>query len=127
MEKNKKQITMKIEKFEDILSWQKAKTLNIMLYKYFQQSHDFVFRDQILRASLSIMNNIAEGFERKSNRQFLYFLYIAKGSCGEVRSMCILARELGKMNNELADQLDTICIDISKLIRMLILSIENRK
>lgn len=46
------------------------------------------------------MNNIAEGFERKGNKEFAYFLYIAKGSCGEVRSMLILAKELGKINEK---------------------------
>lgn len=78
---------MAIERFEDIIAWQKAKELSIQIYSLFAESKDFGFKDQILRASVSIMNNIAEGFERKGNKEFSHFLFIAKGSCGEVRSM----------------------------------------
>jgi len=56
---------MKIERFEDIIAWQKAKELTISVYTLFSASRDFGFRDQIQRASVSVMNNIAEGFERK--------------------------------------------------------------
>ena len=61
---------MKIERFEDIIAWQKAKVLTVRIYKLFAQSRDFGIKDQIQRASVSIMNNIAEGFERKSNNEF---------------------------------------------------------
>ena len=69
---------MKISRFEDILAWQKAKTLTKEIYLKFSDSKDYSFKDQIQRASSSIMNNIAEGFERKSNNEFKYFLFIAK-------------------------------------------------
>jgi four helix bundle protein len=82
---------MKIERFEDIIAWQLAKELTISIYSLFENSNDYGFKDQIQRASISIMNNIAEGFERKTNNEFKQFLYIAKGSCGEVRSMLIVA------------------------------------
>ena len=82
---------MKIEKFEDILAWQKAKELNILIYASFKPCRDYSFRDQIQRAAVSIMNNIAEGYERQTNKELKQFLYIAKGSCGEVRSMLDLA------------------------------------
>ena len=65
---------MKIERFEDIIAWQKAKQLTILIYKDFGNSKDFGFKDQIQRASVSIMNNIAEGFERRSNKEFRQFL-----------------------------------------------------
>jgi four helix bundle protein len=78
---------MRIERFEDIMAWQKAKDLSVAIYRLFETIKDFGFKDQIQRASVSVMNNIAEGFERKGNKEFAYFLYIAKGSCGEVRSM----------------------------------------
>lgn len=87
----------KIERFEDLIAWQKAKTLCMEVYKAFDQRRDFGFKDQIQRASVSVMNHVAEGFERKGNKEFAHFLYIAKGSCGEVRSMLVLAGELGKI------------------------------
>ena len=83
---------MKIERFEDIIAWQKAKNLTLTIYKLFKQNRDYGFRDQIQRASVSIMNNIAEGFERKGNKEFRNFLFISKGSCAEVRSMVYLAQ-----------------------------------
>ena len=61
------------------------------IYLLFENSKDYSFKDQIQRATVSIMNNIAEGYERRTNNEFKHFLYIAKGSCGEVRSMLALA------------------------------------
>lgn len=94
---------MKFERFEDIIVWQRSKSLTTTLYKIFESNKDFNFRNQILRAAISIMNNIAEGFERKSNNEFKHFLFIAKGSAGEIRSMLILGFELlyfQKLKNE---------------------------
>jgi len=73
---------MRIERFEDIIAWQKAKDLTVQIYSLFENSKDFGFKDQMQRAAVSVMNNIAEGFERKRIKAFTYFLYIAKGSCG---------------------------------------------
>ena len=84
----------KIENFEDLIIWQEAKVLTITIYKIFTDSRDFGFKDQIQRASVSMMNNIAEGFERGSDKDFSRFLFIAKASAGEVRSMLYLASEL---------------------------------
>jgi four helix bundle protein len=89
---------MKIERFEDIIAWQKAKELTMLIYSRFRDSRDYSFRDQLQRAAVSIMNNIAEGFERKSNKELKQFLFIAKGSAGEVRSMLYLAKELNYIN-----------------------------
>ncbi len=86
---------MVIKKFEEIISWQKARELNLIIYSHFKNSKDFGFRDQIQRASVSIMNNIAEGFERGGNKEFKNYLYISKASCAEVRSMLYLALDLG--------------------------------
>ena len=85
---------MKIEKFEDIIAWQKGKKLTIDIYLIFKSCKDFSFKNQIERASVSIMNNIAEGFERRTNKELKNFLFIAKGSAGEVRSMLDLGLEL---------------------------------
>ena len=107
---------MKIERFEDIIAWQKAKEMAVLIYKDFAESKDFGFKDQIQRASVSVMNNIAEGFERKTNNEFKQFLYIAKGSCGEVRSMLYLAKELNKISEKNFNILFVIVEEISKIL-----------
>ncbi|EKE19992.1 MAG: S23 ribosomal protein [uncultured bacterium] len=105
-----------MEKFEDIIAWQKARQLTIFVYKIFSDSRDFGFRDQIQRASVSIMNNIAEGFERKGDKEFSHFLYIAKGSCGEVRSMIYLAQDLRYITNKESGELLEISAEISRIL-----------
>ncbi len=107
---------MKIEKFEEIIAWQKSKELTVDIYKIFKDSRDFGFRDQIQRASVSIMNNIAEGFERSTNKEFKYFLFIAKGSCGEVRSMLYLALELNYISENDFKKFYNLSLEISKLL-----------
>lgn len=107
---------MKIEKFEDIIAWQKAKDLTLKIYHIFKNNRDFSFKDQIQRASVSIMNNIAEGFERRTNQEFLHFLYIAKGSCGEVRSMLYLASELKYVPEKEFNSLHDLIVEISKML-----------
>lgn len=111
---------MKIDRFEDIIAWQKARELAKEVYLVFENSKDFGFRDQIQRASVSVMNNIAEGFERRSNKEFAYFLGVAKGSCGEVRSMIILARDINKINDNEYDKLFNLSEEVSKMIAGLI-------
>jgi len=111
---------MKIERFEDIIAWQKAKDMTSIIYKDFSDSKDFSFRDQIQRASVSVMNNIAEGFERRTNNEFRQFLFIAKGSCGEVRSMLYLAIELNKISENSFNKLIKLAEEISKILSGLI-------
>ncbi|MCD6556849.1 MAG: four helix bundle protein [Bacteroidales bacterium] len=111
---------MGIYKFEDIISWQKSRILVVSVYNLFKKQKDFGFKNQIERAAVSVMNNIAEGFERKSNNEFRYFLYVAKGSVGEVRSMLYLAKDLNKISNEDFDKLYNLTIEISRLLAGLI-------
>ena len=111
---------MKFERFEDIIAWQKAKELVILLYKNFSEDRDFSFRDQIHRAGISVMNNIAEGYEKKTNNEFKMFLFIAKGSCGEVRSMLHVAKELNKIPANTCITLLTLSEEISKMLSGLI-------
>lgn len=111
---------MKIDRFEDILSWQKAKLLTIDIYKTFDNCRDFGFKDQIQRTSVSIMNNIAEGFERRGDKEFKKFLFIAKGSCGEVRSMLYLAFEMNYLTKEKCRELYDLSLEISRLLSGLI-------
>ena len=107
---------MAIQKFEEILSWQKSKDLAIFVYKSFKDCRDFAFRDQLQRAIISISNNIAEGFERGGDKELKYFLYVAKGSCGEVRSMSYIALELGYVNKEEFEQIYSSTNEISRLL-----------
>lgn len=113
----------KIIRFEDIIAWQKAINLTVTIYRIFKSNHDFGFRNQVQRASVSIMNNIAEGFERKGNKEFKNFLYIAKGSCAEVRSMLLLAVELKYITQtdfgSLLSQIEEIARMLSGLIKSL--------
>lgn len=117
----------KIEKFEDLIIFQKSRKLSKEIYeitKCGDFSRDSRFVQQIRAASGSIMDNIAEGYERDGNKEFLNFLYIAKGSCGEVRSQLIRASDVGFLDNETAKRLYNDCISISKAILTLIKSIK---
>ena len=115
---------MSIERFEDVIAWQKARVLTLGIYRLFESSRDFSFRDQIQRAALSIMNNIAEGFEHNTNNEFKYFLYVAKGSCGEVRSMLLIARDLNKIEANDFAPLYELALNISKMLSGLIKSLK---
>lgn len=107
---------MKIEKFEDLISWQKAEKLTINIYNHFRSCRDFSFKNQVERAAVSIMNNIAEGFERNTNKDMKNFMYIAKGSCGEVRSMLNLALRFKYITKEEFNTDYGLSIEISKLL-----------
>ncbi|HEY4508696.1 MAG TPA: four helix bundle protein [Candidatus Paceibacterota bacterium] len=107
---------MKIEKFEDMQTWQKSKGLAIEIYQCFKSCRDFSFRDQIQRATISISNNIAEGFERLGNKEFRKFLYISKGSCGEVRSMLYLSLDFKYISQKDFDRLNFSTTEISKML-----------
>ncbi|MCR4311409.1 MAG: four helix bundle protein [Candidatus Taylorbacteria bacterium] len=107
---------MKIERFEDIKAWKKSKDMAIFVYKLFAHNNDYGFKDQVQRASISVMNNIAEGFERRGDKEFSRFLYIAKGSCGEVRSMLYVALELKYISKNDFTELYGTSIEISKML-----------
>ena len=107
---------MKIRTFEDLLVWQKSIFHSVELYKRFQLNTDFGFKNQIQRASISISNNIAEGFERGSDRDFKRFLYIAQGSCSEVKSMLYVATRLNYLKNESYITLNHQVTEIGKML-----------
>jgi len=111
---------MTIQRFEDIIAWQKSKQLSLLIYNVFDNCKDYNFKDQIQRAGVSVMNNIAEGFERKSDKEFKQFLFIAKGSCGEVRSMLYLAKDLEKITKANFNVLFNLSEETSKIISGLI-------
>ena len=109
------------QQFEDLRVWQAARELYKLTSKYFRDSKQYFFRDQILKAALSVSNNIAEGFERKSNKEWIYFLYVAKGSCGEVRSMLHLAEDQNLIKTEEKEEIIKLAISVSKMIGSLII------
>lgn len=88
------------KRFEDLEVWKNACQFSVDIFKTFLNCKDYGFKGQITRASLSIPSNIAEGYERDSNKEFIHFLYIAKGSCGEVRTQLYIAAEIGYLEKE---------------------------
>lgn len=117
---------MKIERFEDLEIWKEARELCKVVYSLtstgsFQKN--FRFRDQILASSGSIMDNIAEGFERNGRKEFIQFLSIAKGSCGETRSQLYRAFDQLHISKEVLDntkaQTEALSKKIGKLIQYL--------
>lgn len=105
--------------FEEIESWQKARELTREIYTISNQgafAKDFGLRDQIRRASVSILSNIAEGFERDGNREFLQFLAVAKGSSGEVRAQLYVALDQDYIDKNIFESLSAISIEIGSLI-----------
>jgi four helix bundle protein len=91
-------VVSKVDRFEDLIAWQKARELTRAIYQVTQQgafAKDFGLARQIQRAAVSIMSNIAEGFERRGRREFHQFLSTAKGSCAEVRSQLYVAFDIG--------------------------------
>lgn len=107
---------MKIEKFEDVIAWQKGKELTLIIYFTFRNCKDFSFKSQIERAAVSIMNNVAEGFERKTNKELKNFLFIAKGSAGEVRSMLNLSLELKYITYKDFLKMNALTLEISRIL-----------
>jgi four helix bundle protein len=94
---------MKVKQFEDLEIWQLARELCADIYHHTVQepfANDFKLKGQIRGSSGSIMDNIAEGFERGGNNEFLHFLSIAKGSCGETRSQLYRAMDCGHINEK---------------------------
>lgn len=109
----------KVQKFEDLEIFQSARDLCKEVYAITKDGEfhkDMRFVQQIHASAGSVMDNIAEGFEREGNKEFINFLYIAKGSCGEVRSQIIRASDVGFIDNDTATRLYNDCISLSKAI-----------
>jgi len=123
-----------IERFEDIEAWRKARELARDVYSATNAgafARDYGLRDQIQRAAVSIMSNIAEGFERRGSVEFRRFLAIAKGSAGEVKSQLYVALDVGLIDqgtfDRLYQQADGITWMIGGLMRYLATNAEARK
>jgi four helix bundle protein len=117
---------MRVSKFEDLLVWQKSTELALKVYRLYSNNQDFGFKNQIQRASVSIVNNIAEGFDRSSDKEFKRFLFISLGSTSEVRSMNYLAFKLSYISNKDYEEFNCELLEISKMLNGLSRSL-NRK
>jgi len=109
----------RLERFEDMDAWKKARELTKSVYHITsvgEFARDFGLRDQVRRAAVSVMSNIAEGFERSGDREFLHFLSLAKGSCGEIRAQFYVALDQAYINNAQFQELIEKAIEISRLL-----------
>lgn len=115
------------DQFEDLLVWQKAMTLVTRVYQQCQTgllSKDWGLRDQVQRAAVSVPANIAEGYERGSRKEYLHFLYIAKGSVGELRCLLQVAASLGYLDQQLAGSLIEDSTEVSRMLKGLLNSLK---
>jgi four helix bundle protein len=116
---------MKIEKFEDIEAWKEARELVKEIYSYFSANKDYSFRDQIQRAAISIMSNIAEGFDRGSNKEFIQFLIIARSSVSEVKSLSYAALDIAYINENTFSRISERCRKLTSLLNGFIRYLRN--
>jgi len=115
-------------RFEDIEAWKKSMGLISMIYQITNDSSfskDFGLTNQIRRSGISIASNIAEGFERDGNKEFINFLYIAKGSCGELRCQLQIAFNLGYLETNRFEELHNLATEISRSLGKLINYLQN--
>jgi four helix bundle protein len=120
----------KIERFEDLQAWKKARLLTRSIYeatKHGSFGQDHGLSRQIQRASVSIMSNIAEGFERRTPSEFCQFLTIAKASCAELRSQLYVALDVGYLSQDTFDELSEQANEIARIISGLRTSVERKR
>lgn len=119
-----------IEKFEELEVWKVSMDLCSDIYRLTNSelfSKDFGLKDQIRKSSVSIPSNISEGYERDSKNQFVYFLVIAKGSCGELRTQLRIAKTLNYLNENEYIAINDKCISVSKQLAGFINYLKNHK
>ena len=118
-----------VRRFEDLVCWQKGKELTNLIYKLSQRKKfvDFSLKDQIRRAAVSIISNIAEGFERGTREEFIHFLFIAKASCGEVRAQLYIALEQGFISKKDFQETARLAEGVSAMIYKLIESLKSSR
>ncbi len=120
----------RVERFEDLLAWQRARGLAKVIHDATAGgsfAKDRSLTDQIRRASVSVQNNIAEGFERGSRAEFAKALTISKGSAGEVRSMLYNALDFGYVSRVAFDELMDLTLEVSRLVAALRASVQRQR
>jgi four helix bundle protein len=119
-----------IKAFEDLLVWQKARELTRHVFRITQQeslAHRYRFCEQFESAAVSVMNNIAEGFERNRRAEFAQFLTVAKGSCGEVRSMLYVALDAGYIDWLTFERLLALTSEVARMIAGLRITVNRQR
>ena len=119
-----------ITKFEDLIAWQKARQLTRQIYSITSKSDfskDFGLRDQIRRAAISVMSNIAEGYDRRGLAEFQHFLGIAKGSCAEVKSQLYVATDVGYLTDASFQNLMNLADETSRVVGALRSSVQRKR
>lgn len=109
----------KVERFEDLIAWQKAREMTKQVYAATRDGafrHDLALARQMQRAAVSVVSNIAEGFERTNRGEFAHFLLIAKGSCAELRAQLYLALDIGYLDEELFAQLKDLAEEVGRIV-----------
>ena len=117
--------TRKYQQFEDLIVWQEGVKLSCDIYRAFSNSREYAIKDQIIRNSISIPSNVAEGFERQSDKEFVRFLYYAKGSSGELRTQLYIANQLCLIDETVCKEAIVRSRRISGMIQNLITTIKS--
>lgn len=120
----------RIDRFEDLIAWQKARELTKAVYRVTRQgafARDFGLSSQIPRAAVSVMSNIAEGFERNRRTEFYQFLSTAKASCAEVRSQLYVAFDIGYLERATFEALLQEAEEVARIIGGLRVSVEKQR
>jgi len=123
-------VKSKIERFEDLIAWQKARKLTQLIYQVSRRgafAKDFGLSGQIQRSAVSIMSNISEGFERGGRGEFHQFLSIAKASCAEVRSQLYVAFDVGYLNQDEFDHLLAQAEEVARIVGGLRVSVQKQR
>lgn len=117
---------MAFQSFEDLEVWQRGCRLAVDVFETFAACRNFTMQDQVQRAALSVPSNIAEGYERNSNKEFIRFLNISKGSCGELRTQIYISRKLKFLTKSDFDRVIGDCKEISAMLHGLVRAVGKR-
>lgn len=117
---------MGYQSFEDLDVWKRSTRLSIELTNYLSDCNDYAFKNQVLRSAISIPSNIAEGAERQSNKEFKYFLNVAKGSAAELRTQLYIGIETEMIEKELCQRLIKELKELSSMLQGLIKSLDKK-
>jgi four helix bundle protein len=113
---------MEIKSFEDLGVWQKSFKLAVDIFEISKLDKNYVIKDHLVKTALSVLSNIAEGFERSSNKEYIRFLDISKGSSGELRTQLMFAQAVNIIEFSKADEMITECKEVGKMLGGLIKS-----